>query len=315
MLSFPTNPVNGNQYTDPNGKVWEFDGVKWNIAVADSSKEFYGVKVSLTQQQFLSSTLTTIAFDSADIDTTQFFDPSIPTKLVIPRTGYYRVNLAVVAGQEGFGASYTIELRRNGSNIAEDLIGAFQSARFDQTILLNAGDELELYAAEQESIGSLVEGTYLEIQLQGYTFGGAITPGFEFSGVKAQLNSEITTTSTSTAISWDNIIFNINANEAGDLYWDDLEDTKFTIATTGYYRVRTFFETGTDGSDDSYVIVIKKNGVDLETISIGPNDTADLDETYQFTATDYLQVFVRNTDNLGTILFDNTFFEVIRLGV
>jgi hypothetical protein len=315
MLSFPANPTNGTEYTDTNGKVWVYDGIKWNIATSTGTKEFTGVKVSLANQYFLTNTLSAVTFDTIDYDTANFYNTATPTKLIVPRTGYYRINAIILSGQEGFGAAYSVDVRRNNQSLATDLIGSFQAAVYDQIFLLNVGDEIEIFAAEIEAIGSLVEGTYLEMQLQGYTFGGAITPGFEFSGARVQLSTNLTTTSTSTAIAWDDIIFNINANEAGDLYWDNQTDTRLTIATTAYYRLRAFFETGVDGSTDSYELIIKKSGVELETVLLGANDTADIDATYEFTATDYLEVFVRNIDNVGTIISNNTFFEVTRLGV
>jgi hypothetical protein len=316
MLSFPANPVNGDDYTDTNGKVWVYDGVKWDIATSDGIKQFYGVKVSLGSEEFLTSTLNLIAFDTVDFDTGNFFDTDIPTRITIPRTGFYRVNFVALTGQEGFGASYTIEVRQNASNIAEDTLGSFQTVQYDAIFLLNTGDIIEFYASEAEGVGSLLQGSYLEVQLQGYTFGGGIVPGFEFSGVQGKVTSDVTTTSTETAISWDDIVFNVNANAAGALYWDELDDTKFTISTTAYYRLRAFIETGTDGSTDSYIITIKKNGTDIvETISLGANDNVELDTVYQFSAMDYLEIYVENTENVGTITFDNTFFEVTRLGV
>jgi hypothetical protein len=316
MLSFPENPTNGTEYTDTNGKVWQFDGVRWEIATSTGIKQFNGVKVSLSEEEFLTPTLTAIGFDTVDFDTANYFDTEVPTRIIIPRTGFYRINFVTAIGQEGFGASYSLEVRQNDITISEDRLGSFQTAQYDQVFLLNAGDVIEFFAAEEEGVGSLLPGTYLEIQLQGYTFGSAILPGFEFSGVKAKVTDNVTTTSVETAIAWDDIIFNINANEAGSLYWDELEDTKFTIGTTAYYRLRSFIETGPDGSTDSYVITIKKNGTDIvETVSLSANDNVELDAVYQFTATDYLEVYVENTGNVGTLLFDETYFEIIRLGV
>lgn len=316
MLSFPASPTNGTQYTDSNGKVWEFDGAKWEIAVSAGIKEFYGVKISLANPAFLTSTISAVAFDTKDFDTSNFFNTVSPTKITIPRTGYYRVNLIAATGQEGFGASYGIELRQNNTNIAEDVIGSFQTAQYDEVFLLNAGDTIELYAYETEGVGSLIQGTYIEVQLQGYTFAGGIVPGFEFSGVQAKTTTDVTTTSTSTAVSWDDIIFNINANEAGNVYWDNLAATKFTIGTTAYYRLRALIKTGVDGSTDSYILNIKKNGSTVvETISLGANDSAELDGIYQFTAADYLELYVENTENVGTLIGEDTFFELIRLGV
>lgn len=32
-LNFPDNPTPGQQYTDPNGKVWTYNGVVWNASI------------------------------------------------------------------------------------------------------------------------------------------------------------------------------------------------------------------------------------------------------------------------------------------
>lgn len=317
MLTFPINPINGQQYTDTNGKVWEFDGIKWNISAATSAKQFFGTKVSLLTDVFLTDILTEISWDTEDIDTSQFFNISTPTNITIPRTGYYRIHLAVYTGQEGNGASYTVNLKRNSIALVNESMAAFQSGVYDFTLLLEAGDIITFSGAEQNDIGKFTEGTYLEVQLVGYTFGGALVPGFEFSGVKAELQSTVSVSSTANVLDWTNvdIVYNINANAAGNIYWDSGQASRFTISTTGYYRLRSFILTGLNGSGGSYTINILKNGTTLETIGLGGNESAEIDETYYFASNDYLQIQYSNTENLGTIEAGQTFFELTRLGV
>lgn len=317
MLSFPANPTNGQQYTDPNGKVWEFDGTKWNISAASGAKQFFGTKVSLSTEVFLTNALTEIVWDSEEIDTAQFFNLSAPSNITIPRTGYYRIHLAVYTGQEGNGASYTVNLKRNTTVLVNETMAAFQSGVYDFTLLLEAGDVITLLGSESNDIGRFIEGTYLEVQLVGYTFGGALVPGFEFSGVKAELQSDVSVSSTVNTINWTSgdIVYNLNANAAGNIYWDSGQASRFTISTTGYYRLRSFILTGPDGSDGSYTIEILKNGTAIETVSLGANESAELDETYYFTTNDYLEVSHSNIENLGTIKAGQTFFELTRLGV
>lgn len=199
-LSFPANPTLGQTYTDPNGKVWEYDSVKWNVATADSSKQFSGVRVTLASPVSLTSTDTAIVFDTEAYDTSVFFLTSTPNTVYIPRTGYYRINLQVSTGAQGAGNSYNITLSRNGIALFNDDMAPNQNGIYDDTFLLDAGDELQLVASEVESLGTLTTGTSLEIQLAGYSFGGAIQPGYEFSGVKLDLFADINTTSTATAI-------------------------------------------------------------------------------------------------------------------
>lgn len=317
-LSFPATPINGQQYTDANGKVWEYDGVKWNIATSESSKEFSGVKVSLANEFFLTSTLAPVQFDSEDIDTASYFNLQTPTVIIIPRTGYYRVRLSAYTGQEGFGASYTIQLKRNSTNLLNNIMSAYQTGVYDEVLLLDVGDTISVYASEVENVGTLEPNSFLEVTLQGYTFGGALVPGYEFSGVKAQLQNDVSMTNTPTAITWtsNDIIFNINANAAGNLYWTNTNSTRFTISTTGYYRINAFFLTNTEGSSDSYTVLLQKNGeTEVETITLGGNESAELDETYQFTSEDYLEIIVSNSESTGAIKQTESFFQLIRLGV
>lgn len=175
-----------------------------------------------------------------------------------------------------------------------------------------------MFASELESVGTIETNSFLEVALQGYTFGGAIVPGFEFSGVKAELQSDVSTTATPTAITWtiSDIVFNTNANAAGNLYWTNTFPTRFTISTTGYYRIRAFFLTNTEGSSDSYTITVRTNGSDVvETITLGANESAELDETYEFNSTDYVEIVISNTEALGAIKQLESFFQIIRLGV
>lgn len=317
-LSFPPNPTNGQQYTDSNGKVWEFDGVKWNIAVSESAKQFSGVKISLTEPVFLTETLTIVPFDTEDIDVGNYFTTTTPNIITIPRTGYYRVRLSAFTGQEGFGASYGLQLKRNTTNLLNTEMSAYQTGVYDEVLLLDVGDTISIYASEIGNVGTLENGTFLEVILQGYTFGSAITPGYEFSGVKAELQNDVSTTATATAITWTSgdIIFNTNANAAGNVYWTGTNATRFTISTTGYYRINAYFLTDIQGSAESYTITLRKNGsITVETITLGGNESAELNETYQFNSTDYLEIIISNSQALGALKGLNTFFQIIRLGV
>jgi hypothetical protein len=317
-LSFPANPTNGQEYTDSNGKVWEYDGVKWNIATSESSKQFSGVKVLLTSPASLVDTDTTIEFDTEEYDTATYFVQSTPTTVVIPRTGYYRINLQVQTGTGGAGNSYSVTLNRNESPLFNDDMAPNQAGTYDDTLLLNVGDTLQLSANEANSQGTLILGTSLEVQLVGYSFGGSIVPGFEFSGVKVDLFSNVSTTATPTAITWtaSDIVYNLNANAAGSLYWSNSTPTRFTISTTGYYRIKAFFLTGPNGAEDSYIINVRKNGTTtIDSASLSPAGTAELDETYQFNSTDYVEVLVSNNGAVGTIESSDTTFAITRLGV
>lgn len=318
MLSFPANPAPLQQYNDTNGKVWEFDGTKWNIASTTFLKTFYGAQFSYSDNVYLSSTLSPIPWQTTQFDTANFFNNATPSKITIPRTGYYRVKLTVETGQEGSGQAYTIQLKRNSQTILEELMAPFQAGVFEQTLQLNANDTLEFLASETEGIGVLQTGTMLEIELQGYTFGGSILPGFAFSGVKVVLGTNVSTTTTPTKITWQSseLVYNVNADATGKVYWSVTSPTRFTIYTGGYYRIKAYFKTGQDGSAETYTVTLLKNGTTtLETSTMGAEQSLELDSTYYFGEDEYVEIEVSNTENLGTIIATDTLFEITRLGV
>jgi hypothetical protein len=318
MLSFPSNPISGQQYTDSNGKVWSFDGVKWNISTSESIKQFYGTKISILNPVFLTSTLNSIEFDTEDYDTLNGYDLNSPTQIVIPRTGYYRVHLTIQTGQEGFGASYRMQLNKNSITLVDELMSAYQNAVYDETLLLNAGDVIQLKSSEEESVGTLEAGTILEVVLIGYTFGAPITPGFEFSGLKVELQNDVSVSSTPSPITWtsSDIVYNVNANAAGGVYWTVSNPSRFYISTSAYYRIKAFFLTDSNGSTDSFTLLVRKNGSDtIETISLGPNESAELDETYYFMSGDYIEAIISNSENVGNIKALDTSFSITRFGV
>jgi len=316
-LSFPANPTNGQQYTDPNGKVWEFDSVKWNVATSSGSKQFSGVKIELTSAYSLSDTESPISFDSKVYDTGNYFSVLSPSIITIPRAGYYRVKTNIQTGTTGEGASYSIQLLQSGLSIFTANMAANQSGVYDEIITLNAGETIQLNAGETAGVGTLAIGTVIEVYLIGYTFGGAITPGFEFSGVRVDLFNDVAMSNTPAPITWsvNDITYDLNANAAGNTYWSNLDATKFTVSTTGYYRVNAYFLTSELGSENSYTIDVRKNGTTLESGSVGPSAVVQLDETYNFTSGDYLQIYVDNSGGVGDIKAPDTSISLTRLGV
>lgn len=316
-ISFPPNPTNGQEYTDNNGKVWSYDGVKWNLATNESSKQFSGVRLKLSSDTSLTDIDTAVSFVE-DYDTSNFFNSSIPTLVTIPRTGYYRINFQVSTGAGGAGNSYNITLNKNNLALFNDDMAPNQNGLYDDTYLLIAGDQLQVLASEANALGTITTATSLEVQLIGYSFGGAIRPGYEFSGIKLDLFGNVSTTNTLTPITWttNDIVYDVNANGAGSTYWSGTNATRLTIGTTGYYRIKAYFLTGTDGASNSYTVRIRKNGsTTVETTTLGPLENVDLDETYQFTAADYLEVLVSNSGGVGEIDASQTFLSITRLGV
>lgn len=317
-LSFPKTPTNLQQYTDSNNIVWEYNSTKgvWNTKKDNQLKQFSGAKIELTSNLNLTSTLTAIDWDASEFDTNTYFDSiNSPSKLLITSTGYYRINVLLITGTQGNGASYSFSVKINGTEIlTNDTTGPNTGVHYDEIQLLHSGDYVEIWGSEDAGVGTLLTTSYFEIERVGYALGSAFGTLGAFSGVKLELSSVENTTSTPTAITWDTAPFNINADINGNLYWDSLTSDKLNIYTDGYYRLKSTFKTGTAGATNSYLIDVKLDGTTLESASIGPIETVDLDETYNFLSGSYLQVYVSNGGSVGTITTDS-YFELIRVGV
>jgi hypothetical protein len=317
-LSFPKTPTNLQQYTDSNGIVWEYNSTKgiWSVKKDNQLKQFSGAKIELDAALTLTNTLSTISWDSAEFDTNTYFNSiSSPTKLLITSTGYYRINVLLITGNQGNGASYTFSVKVNGTtDLTNDTTGPNTGVHYDEIHLLHSGDYVEIWGSEDAGVGTLQTNSYFEIERIGYALGSAYGTLGAFSGVKVELASVQNTTSTPTALTWDVAPFNVNADINGNLYWDISTADKINIYTNGYYRIKSFFKTGTAGTSDSYKIDVRLDGTTLESGSIGASETLDLDETYNFLSGSYVQVYVDNLGSVGTITTDS-YFELIRVGV
>lgn len=316
ILSFPTSPTNGQQYTDSNNVVWEYNSAKgvWNKVRSDAEKVFSGGKVKLTNLLTLTSTATKISFESEEYDTGNYFTLSSPTKLTADFTGFYRIVILINTGVQGNGASYTFSVLKNGETINTTTAGPNQAVEYDETVLLNAGDYIEFEASESGNVGTVLITSFWEMQRMGFNVGSSFSKDSSFSGVRLKLTTAENTTTTPTAISWDTTDFNLNADINGNVYWKNTATGKVEIYTTGYYRAKGIFFTAAQGSENSYKIDLKKDGVSFTSGSLGANDTLDLDETYRFVSGNYLEVFAENTGNVGSVTTDS-YFELVRLGV
>lgn len=127
-----------------------------------------------------------------------------------------------------------------------------------------------------------------------------------FSGVKLENTSAFNLTSGSEIIEFDTFQFNI------DNYYQGTPG-RVTVPSTGFYRVQISLFTGTEGSGSSYTIMIKKNGLDLETTSLGPNQNTQYDQTLSLNGGDYIEIFGQESTGTGTLLAESN-FVVYRVG-
>ena len=127
-----------------------------------------------------------------------------------------------------------------------------------------------------------------------------------FSGVKLENSAPFSLTATTEIVEFDTFPFNI------DNYYQGTPG-RITVPTTGFYRVQVSLFSGTEGSGSSYTIEIRKNGIAIETTSLGPNQNTSFDETLSLNANDYLEIFAKEATGTGTLLA-NSNFVVYRIG-
>ena len=310
-LNFPSTPTTGQQYTDANAVVWEYDGVKWNVITGTANKMFSGCKISLSTNTNLTANSTAITFDTEEYDTDSYFTLSSPKRITFNKDAFYRINLSVYTGVSG--ASHVITLKKNGSvTLANTVIAPNQYTNYDQILQLSDSDYIELYASDSAATGYLTTGTNIEMTRVGLAQGTNIPSASAFSGVRTILTSTYNTTNTSTAVAWSSTAFNQNANPAGDFYWTDVTPTRLTIGLTGFYRLKgEIFAGATEG----LTLNVRKNGTtSIANTYIPSNGYGELDDIYQFNQNDYIQLMVSDSTSTGTITA-NTYLELVRLGV
>lgn len=310
-LVFPPSPSIGDTYTDDNGVVWQFDGVKWNVVTGTLKKVFNGVRVSFTSTYSLSSTEAAVSWDSEDFDTGQYWSIGTPARLTISQTGYYNINATFFASTAGAG--YSVKVKLNGTtDLINGTLNANQSAGYNQTIQLNAGDYLEVYASEALNVGGFTTDTYVELVQMGLGVGTGVNSMAAFSGVKTYLTSAFSTNNTATGIAWTGTTYDVNANALALTYWSAGLPTRITVKTNGFYQVTSYVKNGSTGSN--YTLTLRKNGVTtIATVTDrNPNDQSLINEVYSLNANDYLEILVSSATN-GTVTTD-TYFELIRLG-
>lgn len=311
-LIFPPTPSVGTTYTDANSCVWQYDGVKWNVVTGTTKRAFNGVILGLSMNWNLTNVYTPIDWDVETTDTNNYFSSLTPSRITIPATGYYNLNLTIFS--DNSGAGYNIKIIKNGvTNLSQGSLNPNQSANFNDTISFDQGDYFEIVANETTDVGAITTASTLELVLMGYAVGTGVTSYSAFSGVKAVLNLAFSTTTTPTGVSWTGTLFDTNANALALTYWSALTPTIITIKSNGYYQLNAFVFTG--GVGGTYTITIKKNNVTtISTTTIGPNDSALLNQIFQFNENDYIELLASDTTGSGNITTES-FLEVIRIGV
>jgi hypothetical protein len=275
-LNFPSFPVPFETYTDDNAISWQFDGTKWDVIRDTSAKLFNGVKLNLNGAPFnLVTTETNIPFNTEIFDTNNYFTSSTPTRVTIRQNGYYRINFTIFTNSNG--SLYITKIKKNGSTILSQVdLGPNQTANYDEIVQLDVNDYIEITSSENSAIGSLLSATTLEITQLGLTLGTNIRSEEAFSGVKTILSAPYSTTNTSSNVVWSSTEFNQNADSIGNNYWTSGDPSKITVKVNGYFRVKSFIQTGVVGT---YTIRLRKNSSqELANVALNGNETAQIDE-------------------------------------
>lgn len=311
-LNFPSSPSVGQTYTDDNSVAWQFDGTKWNVITGTSFKSFNGVKVNLDDAPFnLTTTETAVSFNTEEFDTYNYFTLSDPTKITIRQSGYYRINFTVFTNVAG--SSYTTKIKKNGTTVlSEVVLGPNQTANYDEVVQLDMNDYLQVTSSETSAIGALLGNTTLEVTQLGLSLGAGVRSGDAFSGAKVILTSPYNTTNSASNVVWSSAEFNQNADAYGNNYWSSGNAGRVTVKTNGYFRIKSFIETGTLGT---YTITLRKNtSTELANISVQGNETIQIDEIYNLVSNDYIHIYASDVGSVGS-LTTNTYLEIVRIGV
>lgn len=313
-INFPSSPNTNDTFTDTNSVTWKFDGVKWNVETGSTRKAFNGAKAVRTSDFTVGASDTAVIFSSQDYDTGSYYAVSSPTRISISETGYYRLNAQVLAGAGGSGNSYTVKIRKNGTTVLDTAQAApNQFVVYDTTVELSANDYVEMVVSESTGSGTVkANDTFLEIFQIGLSAG---TTQKSFGGARAIVSSAVSLSSSAQAISWSSTEFDQNSDVSGTKFYSAGSPTRLTVNLSGFYRVRTRATGGAGGSSSSYTLLLRKNGTTtLETVSFSPGDTVSVDETYNFSSSDYIELVASDTTSSGSIA-DTVFLEIIRLGV
>lgn len=317
-LTFPGTPDHLDTYTDHNQAIWQYDsdGPFWNVITSTTRKLFSGAKLTLAGTSTLSSTSGTLGFNTVVHNVDAYYTAATPGRITVPTTGYFRVQVLLFTGSQGNGASYTFTVRKNGSeSLTTSTVGPNQTVEYDETMLMDAGDYIEITGAESTNTGTVSTSSTMSVYRLGFSPGTGVSNHNAFSGVKAVRTNSYATSSTPTAVQWQSTDFNVNANVLGDVFWALAVPNRITSLTDAYYKLKCFIQTSGDGSSDSYTITLRKNGSDsLFTVDLSANDTSQLDELIYLNEDDFLELMVSNSDNTGAIL-STVYLELVREGV
>lgn len=133
---------------------------------------FSGARVILTTAYNTTSTPTAMDWDATDFDVNAnalaltYWNSLVPARLTVLTSGFYQI-ATFMQTEAGVGGSYTITLKKNGTNLSTATVGSNDVLTLDQIYQLAANDYIEMFVSDTLSSGQITTDSYLEIQRLG----------------------------------------------------------------------------------------------------------------------------------------------------
>ena len=169
ILGLDTNTV-GELTTN---SFFEIERVGFGMGVSTAFNAFSGVNVKLTSDKSLTSTPTSIEWDTtiininADVDGNVYWSLNDKENILIYTNGYYRVKGMLVSSNSGGTNSYQLSLRAAGSVLETATISANERLDIDEIYYFTSGSIIDIQASNSGAVGSIKQDSFLQIIRQG----------------------------------------------------------------------------------------------------------------------------------------------------
>lgn len=139
----------------------------------NASNGFSGVKVVLTSEESMTSTPTSVQWDTAsininaDVNGNVYWSTNARQNLTVYTSAYYRVKGTLESNNLGSNNTYELTLRSAGSTLATTTIGANERLDIDETYYFTSGSIIDVLASNSGAVGALTTGSFLQLIRQG----------------------------------------------------------------------------------------------------------------------------------------------------
>jgi hypothetical protein len=152
---------------------FEIERVGFGMGVSTAFNAFSGVNVKLTSDKSLTSTPTSIEWDTttininADVDGNVYWSVNDKENILIYTTGYYRVKGTLLTSNSGGTNSYELNLRAAGSTLETTTVSANERLDIDKIYYFTSGSVIDIQASNTGAVGAIKEDSFLQIVRQG----------------------------------------------------------------------------------------------------------------------------------------------------